>query len=152
MEIEKQIRRLRESKGYSQEYMAVQLGMSQNGYCKIENGKVDVKAKTLQMIAEVLDVDLYQLFVVPYGTNPVLSDNSDRYPVKNDKGFSERERQLYEQLKTITEVHMVTQHKLILHYEEEIKHLRSQLGGLPKDVIVKTPHETSIRAGAEHGS
>jgi transcriptional regulator with XRE-family HTH domain len=44
----------RKEKGYTQEQMAEKLGISQNAYNKIENGKSNVKAETLKKIAVIL--------------------------------------------------------------------------------------------------
>ena len=52
------IRKLRELKGYSQEYVASQLGMVQTNYSKIERGETkDMTVKRLEEIAKVLEVD-----------------------------------------------------------------------------------------------
>ncbi len=50
------IRRLREQKGYSQEYMALCLGMSQNNYSKLELGKNKLTVEQLERIASVLEI------------------------------------------------------------------------------------------------
>lgn len=52
------IRKLRELKGYSQEYVASQLGMAQTNYSKIERGETkDMTVKRLEEIAKVLEVE-----------------------------------------------------------------------------------------------
>ena len=48
------IQPLRLEQGYTQEDMAEKLGISQNAYSKIENGKSNVKAETLKKIAVIL--------------------------------------------------------------------------------------------------
>ena len=55
------IRKHRQTKGYSQDYMATQLGISQNAYHKIESDQTNVKANTLERIAEILGVDKMKL-------------------------------------------------------------------------------------------
>ena len=55
------IRKQRQIKGYSQDYMASQLGISQNAYSKIESDQTNVKANTLERIAEILEVDKMKL-------------------------------------------------------------------------------------------
>ena len=55
------IRKQRQTKGYSQDYMASQLGISQNAYSKIESDQTNVKANTLERIAEILEVDKMKL-------------------------------------------------------------------------------------------
>ena len=57
MHIGTKIRKLRELKGYSQEYVASQLGMVQTNYSKIERGETkDMTVKRLEEIAKVLEV------------------------------------------------------------------------------------------------
>lgn len=55
------IRQRREEKGYSQEYMAYCLGISQNGYYKMEVGLVNLKFARLIEIVRLLELDLHQL-------------------------------------------------------------------------------------------
>jgi len=55
------IRKIRELKGYSQEFLAIQLGMSQNNYSRIENNDINVTLSKLQKIAEVLEVNVIKV-------------------------------------------------------------------------------------------
>lgn len=55
------IRVFREIKGYSQEYLASQLDMTQSGYAKLESGQNTIKIDKLQKIAELLDTDIANL-------------------------------------------------------------------------------------------
>jgi transcriptional regulator with XRE-family HTH domain len=54
--ITQKIRRLRELRNYRQEYMAEQLGISQNAYSRLENGETKLDVERLRKIAEVLEV------------------------------------------------------------------------------------------------
>jgi transcriptional regulator with XRE-family HTH domain len=51
------IRRLRESKSYSQEYMAAKMGLSQNGYSKIELNQTRLTVERLLIIAKLLGTE-----------------------------------------------------------------------------------------------
>jgi transcriptional regulator with XRE-family HTH domain len=55
--IGEKIRKIREMKDFSQEYMAKKLDMSQNNYSRIEMGKVKVDIDRLQEISKLLEVD-----------------------------------------------------------------------------------------------
>ena len=57
MNVGSSIRRVREVRRYSQEYMANQLGMSQNNYSRIEKDEVKIDVERLRKIAEILQVD-----------------------------------------------------------------------------------------------
>jgi transcriptional regulator with XRE-family HTH domain len=50
------ILKIRESKDYTQEYMAQQLNISQNVYSKLERGEVKITTDRLTMISEILQV------------------------------------------------------------------------------------------------
>ncbi len=56
MEIGEKLRKVREMKGYSQEYIASQLQITQNAYSKIERGETRLSDERLQRIAEILEV------------------------------------------------------------------------------------------------
>ena len=50
------IRRIREFRGYKQDYVANKLEMSQQNYSKIERGETDFTDEKLEQIADVLEV------------------------------------------------------------------------------------------------
>ena len=62
MKISEKIRTLREEKQWSQEEMAAKLDMSRNGYAKIELGKTKPNIDKLLKIAQLLDVEISDLF------------------------------------------------------------------------------------------
>jgi transcriptional regulator with XRE-family HTH domain len=55
------IRKIREFKNYTQDYLAMKLDISQNAYSKIELGYSKLTLGRLFQIAEVLEVDVVQL-------------------------------------------------------------------------------------------
>ncbi|MDD2864105.1 MAG: helix-turn-helix transcriptional regulator [Methylococcales bacterium] len=61
MAIHKKIRFIRQQKGWSQEQMANNLGMSINGYGSIERGDTDIGLSRLKKIASLFGVNLRQL-------------------------------------------------------------------------------------------
>lgn len=56
------IRKLRESKDYSQENMGMELGITAGAYAKIERGESDPSATRLIQLAEILGVDVSVFF------------------------------------------------------------------------------------------
>jgi len=56
------IRKLRLERSFTQEYVALELGISQNAYCKIENGQVQLTIARLEKIAAILGMPLAELF------------------------------------------------------------------------------------------
>ncbi len=56
------IRKVRESKGFSQEYMANVLDISQASYARLENEDTKVTVDRLQKIAEILETSIIDFF------------------------------------------------------------------------------------------
>jgi transcriptional regulator with XRE-family HTH domain len=61
------IRKIREFRDYTQEYLAMKLGISQNAYSKIELAYTRITVERLMHIAQILEVDSVDL----------LTSNSD---------------------------------------------------------------------------
>lgn len=59
------IRRIRESKGYTQEYLAMKLGISQNAYSKIELGYTKITLERLFQIARIIEIEAVKLMDDP---------------------------------------------------------------------------------------
>lgn len=55
------IRKIRELRKYTQEYLAMKLGISQNAYSKIELAYTRITLERLIHISEILDVDAVAL-------------------------------------------------------------------------------------------
>ena len=62
MRVHENIRFMRLYKDWTQETMANKLGISTLAYAKIERGETDINLSRLQQIAEVMEIDLTQLF------------------------------------------------------------------------------------------
>jgi len=60
-EISTKIRRFRESKDFTQEYMASQLGMNQNNYSRLEKNPEGASLKRLEDICGILEINLKDL-------------------------------------------------------------------------------------------
>lgn len=58
MDVGEKIKKLRELKNYTQQYMAEQLDLSLSGYGKIERDETDISISRLEKIATVLGVDV----------------------------------------------------------------------------------------------
>ncbi|HVX00184.1 MAG TPA: helix-turn-helix transcriptional regulator [Candidatus Babeliaceae bacterium] len=55
-QIGERIRKIRAAKGYSQEYMAFKLNMSQSAYSSMERGVSEIPSRRLCEIADLLEV------------------------------------------------------------------------------------------------
>lgn len=58
----KNIKKIRELKNLTRDYVAAELKMSTSGYGKIERGEVDLTVSKLKKIAEVLGVSVEFIF------------------------------------------------------------------------------------------
>lgn len=61
MELHRKLKSLREERRYSQEYMALQLGISQNAYSRIELGITKISIERLKSLSKILGVSIHQL-------------------------------------------------------------------------------------------
>lgn len=95
------IRKVRELRDFTQEFMASQLGKSQTAYSKLERGEVDVSFSNLTRIAEILEIDVMQLLTFD-GSSFIANKETASTTAKEvsnvmvQLGISDRERELYE--------------------------------------------------------
>lgn len=78
-EINLKIKQLREVKSYTQEYMAEKLNVSNSTYSRIETGQQDITISRLAEIANILDVEAWEL-LAPDGKS--VSQLEDEAPVE----------------------------------------------------------------------
>lgn len=74
MFIGNKIRKIRELRGYTEEYLAHRLGMSQNNFSKIELGKVTLSLERIEEIAKVLDIDPIKL--IEFDESLIFNNNN----------------------------------------------------------------------------
>ncbi len=83
----KRIKEFRKSKGFTQEYVAEQIGIESTSISNIENGKYYPTAENLERIIKVLNVSPQDLFTIEHyqnndflldEINTLLKDNPDK--------------------------------------------------------------------------
>ena len=79
MKVNEKIRFLRENKNLTQDQMAERLGMSTNGYAKIERGETRLTIPKLEQIVEVFDTDVLELMSL--GEKIVYFQDSDNHRI-----------------------------------------------------------------------
>lgn len=111
MSIGGKLRKLRQNKGYSQEYMAENLKISQKTYSNMENEKASISIETLKLLATELEVDILELLsdgkvIVQYNTsqdtstfNGVVNQNASEDLINNYKQIIEDFKVIIEDLK-----------------------------------------------------
>ncbi len=73
MNIHEAIRTARILKGYSQEYMAIELDMTQAGYCRLENANNDLLFSRLLSIIKILGFKTLLTFLLWHEEQKKLS-------------------------------------------------------------------------------
>jgi transcriptional regulator with XRE-family HTH domain len=101
MRIGEKIKKLRELRNFTQEYMAEKLAISQNAYSKIERNETDVSYSRVESVAKILDVDV--LDIIGFDEKKLLFNISDNKDQSHNgliihTGLSDKEKTLYEQM------------------------------------------------------
>ncbi|MGQ0826996.1 MAG: helix-turn-helix domain-containing protein [Bacteroidota bacterium] len=103
------IKKIRELRNYTQEFVANRLGISQNAYSKIETNQTRVTTGRLKELSELLNVPDYEL----------LKSDSDIFNFNNNQIQNAYVNNLYENQKDLYE-------NVITHLKDEIAHLRQE--------------------------
>ncbi|HNA34099.1 MAG TPA: helix-turn-helix transcriptional regulator [Flavobacteriales bacterium] len=106
------IRMVRELKGFSQEYMAHALGLSQRGYSKLERDETKLDWERINQISQVFEMDPMDL--VSFDDNLVFHNCTQ----------SGKANTIYNQIPE----------KLMAQYEERIKHLEGEVAFLRSEL------------------
>lgn len=77
------IRRFREMHNYSQKYVALKMGISQNAYSKIENNITQLTVDHLKKLSQILDVSVFDLLRNDFEIHKPLHIN-DREITRHD--------------------------------------------------------------------
>ncbi len=112
------IRSVRESKGYSQEYMAEMLDISQSCYANLESGKSGLSVERLLAITEILELNVVQLFA-----DHQQKDFKDASVASKDRktqdGFSPEIKQVYDQLISELREEVIFLRDLVMHRKSD---------------------------------
>jgi transcriptional regulator with XRE-family HTH domain len=93
------IKKLRELKGYKQEFVADKLSISQQSYSNLESGKIDVAFSKIEQIAELFGMRLEDM--VSFDEKVVFNLNAQHTNAFNlgaiqNNNFPQELKQLYE--------------------------------------------------------
>jgi|SRR5690606_6632030 len=104
------IRKIRELKGFSQEYMASQLEMSQRAYSKLEREETKLDWERIHDISNILEIEPIDL--ISFDDNLIFHNSTQSGKIHTiNNNFPEELKKSYEER--------------IQHLEEEITFLRS---------------------------
>ena len=92
------IKKLRELKGFKQEYMAERLGITQQSYSKLESDKTDVPFSKIEQLAEIFEMKPEDL--VAFDEKYIFNNSHSTSCVFNQgsilQAFPQELKQLYE--------------------------------------------------------
>ncbi len=123
MQLHEKIHLMRTVKGLSQEDIAEKLGISANGYGKIERGETDVQWSRLQKIAEILEISVKDLITL-----------SDKTFVNLNLGRDQNNNMASEQTNCEIKYELEKANLLVEQKDKEIILLREQIAQL-KEMI-----------------
>ena len=107
MKLGENIKKLRELKNYTQQYIADELGISLSGYGKIERDQTEITLSRLLEIAKILDIDLFSL--IHFNGNEVFKNGKQSKETKGTEPSS---------------LSLDLQQQLIQKYKEENDYLK----------------------------
>jgi transcriptional regulator with XRE-family HTH domain len=114
------IRKLREKRGYSQDFMANKLDITQASYARIENENIKLSVERLGQIAEVLEADISDFFKSVKLTIQTQTNKEGAYGNGYVENLHIENKEIYE--------------KLLVSKDEQIALLQSQIAFLQKMV------------------
>ena len=110
MKIGDNIKKLRELRNYTQEYMAGGLDMSINGYGKIERDEVEITLTKLEKIAALLEVSVNQILqfdsisILNFQHSNYAHGNVDRQQINDDDALRKILEQQQDLMKKMVEI------------------------------------------------
>lgn len=123
MNISDNIRKIRELRNFTQDYMATQLEMTQAGYSKIESGQTDITYSKIVEISKILEVTPEELIAFD-GQKYFNSFNN----VKGSNNGSVIITLKSEEIKNLYEEKINLLNKLLGNTEAELKRYKDKFG------------------------
>ena len=96
--IGKNIRKQREIKGYSQEYMAHELNINQASYAKLENSSTKITVDRLFAISKLLETDVADILELNKQTIFNQNNKTTANAFANVENLYQENREVYEKL------------------------------------------------------
>ena len=94
------IRKIRNAKDYTQEYVSMQLGITMSAYSKIERGITDPSLSRMMKIAEILEFELSDFFLVRNSSETPNWEDESKF---QEYGFVTR-KEFAEYVRVVTEL------------------------------------------------
>jgi transcriptional regulator with XRE-family HTH domain len=124
------IRKLREQKEFTQEYVAKKLDMTTAGYSKIEREVSGINMNKLSKIAKILELDLRQ--ILDFDEKAVLNFQCHRFD-NQQTGYIHP----YQPPQELIQMLLTELKAQITQLQSEVQHLRSENSRLLEKVLTK---------------
>jgi len=111
MDIGLKIKKYRENKNYTQEYMSEKLNISQNTYSKIETGGIKLTVDRLKQISDILEIPIEEILNSETQVFNFHNSNIDKF-----YGFIET---LHEENKELTQTTIKVLNEQLLYLQKE---------------------------------
>ena len=119
--IAKNIRKHRELKGFSQEYMAHQLNVNQSTYAKMENSSTKITIDKLFSVAKLLETDVSEILDLKNQTiyNQDLKDNSVGH--QQVENLYQENKEVYQELLKAKDEQIALLKEQIIFYKSKLQ-------------------------------
>ena len=119
--IAKNIRKHRELKGFSQEYMAHQLNVNQSTYAKMENSSTKITIDKLFSVAKLLEADVSEILDLKNQTiyNQDLKDNSVGH--QQVENLYQENKEVYQELLKAKDEQIALLKEQIIFYKSKLQ-------------------------------
>ncbi len=120
------MRILRESRGYSQEYVGSVLGIEQNTYSKLESGQIRLTVDRISKLAKLYEVTPDLLVSSDL---PIVNYNNGKFSkgiVNTENHDSQHSKELYEKMLLLKEQLIEEKEKQILILKEELSEQKAE--------------------------
>ena len=118
--IAKNIKKYRELKGFSQEYMAHQLSVNQSTYAKMENSSTKITIDKLFSVAKLLETDVSEILDLKNQTiyNQDLKDNAIGH--QQIENLHQENKEVYQELLKAKDEQIALLKEQIIFYKSKL--------------------------------
>ncbi len=115
------IKRIRKQKGYSHEYVAHELDLSQVAYSKLEKNETKLTVERLYKIAEILEVNISELLDIKNISqfNQTNKENAISY-LQQIASFYQENKHQNQKIIELYEARLKDKDKIIVHLENRM--------------------------------
>ena len=118
--IAKNIRKYRELKGFSQEYMAHQLNVNQSTYAKMENSSTKITIDKLFSVAKLLETDVSEILDLKNQTIFNQTDNETANAFGKVEHYYQENKEVYQELLKAKDEQIALLKEQIIFYKSKL--------------------------------